>query len=62
MINGAYKVQGGMEPEQYFDEAPNEEARDLYDHLEKCNRPLCEGSLQSALSVAVKLMCVCVCE
>ncbi|KAG5572272.1 hypothetical protein H5410_062038 [Solanum commersonii] len=39
----------GMESEQYFDEAPNEEAIRLYDQLEKSSRPLCEGSLHSAL-------------
>ncbi|KAG5585303.1 hypothetical protein H5410_045737 [Solanum commersonii] len=35
MINDAFGVQGGMEPEQYFDEAPNEEARRFYDQLEE---------------------------
>ncbi|WMV50981.1 hypothetical protein MTR67_044366 [Solanum verrucosum] len=45
-----------MEPEQYFDEAPNEEAKHFYDQLEESSRPLCEGSLHSALSVAVRLM------
>ncbi|KAG5600262.1 hypothetical protein H5410_031632 [Solanum commersonii] len=30
MINYAFRVQGGMEPEQYLDEAPNEEARHFY--------------------------------
>ncbi|KAG5632499.1 hypothetical protein H5410_004216 [Solanum commersonii] len=44
MINDAFGVQGGMEPEQYFDEAPNEEARRFYDQLEESSRPLCEGS------------------
>ncbi|KAG5631933.1 hypothetical protein H5410_003650 [Solanum commersonii] len=39
MINDAFGVQGGMEPEQYFDEAPNEEARRFYDQLEERNRP-----------------------
>ena len=33
MINDALKVQGGMEPEQYFDVAPYEEGRRLYDHI-----------------------------
>ncbi|KAG5616627.1 hypothetical protein H5410_016451 [Solanum commersonii] len=33
----------GMEPEQYFDEAPNEEARCFYDQLEESSRPLCKG-------------------
>ncbi|KAH0724842.1 hypothetical protein KY284_000707 [Solanum tuberosum] len=56
MINDAFGVQGGMEPEQYFDEAPNEEARHFYDQLEESSRPLCEGSPHSALSVAVRLM------
>ena len=56
MINDAFGVQGGMEPEQYFDEAPNEEARRFYDQLEESSRPLCEGSPHSALSVAVRLM------
>ncbi|KAG5614999.1 hypothetical protein H5410_014823 [Solanum commersonii] len=46
----------GMEPEQYFDEAPNEEARRFYDQLKESNRPLCEGSTHSTLSVAVRLM------
>ncbi|WMV57920.1 hypothetical protein MTR67_051305, partial [Solanum verrucosum] len=45
-----------MEPEQYFDEAPNEEAIRFYDQLEKSSHPLCEGSLHSALSVAVRFM------
>ncbi|KAG5571367.1 hypothetical protein H5410_061133 [Solanum commersonii] len=49
IINDVFGVQGGMEPEQYFDEAPNEEARHFYDQLEKSSRPLCEGSLHSAL-------------
>ncbi|KAG5581394.1 hypothetical protein H5410_052021 [Solanum commersonii] len=52
MINDAFGVQGGMEPKQYFDEAPNEEARHFYDQLEESSRPLCEGSPHSALSVA----------
>ncbi|WMV58437.1 hypothetical protein MTR67_051822 [Solanum verrucosum] len=39
----------GMEPKQYFDEAPNEEARRFYDQLEESSRPLCEGSPHSAL-------------
>ncbi|KAG5575928.1 hypothetical protein H5410_056062 [Solanum commersonii] len=43
----------GMEPEQYFDEAPNEEARHFYDQLEESSRPLCEGSPHSTLSVAM---------
>ncbi|WMV58234.1 hypothetical protein MTR67_051619 [Solanum verrucosum] len=54
MINDTFGVQGGMEPEQYFDEAPNEEARHFYDKLEESSCPLCEGSLHSALSVAAK--------
>ncbi|KAG5585463.1 hypothetical protein H5410_045897 [Solanum commersonii] len=33
-----------MESEQYFDEAPNEEARCFYDQLEESSHPLCEGS------------------
>ncbi|WMV58268.1 hypothetical protein MTR67_051653 [Solanum verrucosum] len=56
MINDAFGVQGGMEPEKYFDEAPNEEARRFYDQLEEYGRPLCEGSPHSALSIAVRLM------
>ncbi|KAG5576622.1 hypothetical protein H5410_056756 [Solanum commersonii] len=44
MINDAFGVQGGMKPEQYFDEAPNEEARRFYDQLEESSHPLCEGS------------------
>ncbi|KAG5576953.1 hypothetical protein H5410_057087 [Solanum commersonii] len=52
MINDSFGVQDGMEPEQYFDEAPKEEARRFYDQLEKSSRPLCEGSPHSALSVA----------
>ncbi|WMV24332.1 hypothetical protein MTR67_017717 [Solanum verrucosum] len=56
MINDAFGVQGGMEPEQYFDKAPNEEARHFYDQLEESSCPLCEGSPHSALSVAVRLM------
>ncbi|KAG5570564.1 hypothetical protein H5410_060330 [Solanum commersonii] len=49
MINDAFGVQGGMEPEQYFDEAPNEEARRFYDQLEESSRPLCEAESDSAL-------------
>ncbi|KAG5577351.1 hypothetical protein H5410_057485 [Solanum commersonii] len=49
MINDAFRVQGRMEPEQYFDEAPNEEARRFYDQLEESSRPLCEGSPHSTL-------------
>ncbi|KAH0708729.1 hypothetical protein KY284_010156 [Solanum tuberosum] len=56
MINDAFGVQGGMEPKQYFDEAPNEKARRFYDQLEESSRPLCEGSPHFALSVAVILM------
>ncbi|KAG5598891.1 hypothetical protein H5410_030261 [Solanum commersonii] len=56
IINDAFRVQGGMEPEQYFDKAPNEEARCFYDQLEESSRPLCEGSPHSALLVAVRLM------
>ncbi|KAG5571982.1 hypothetical protein H5410_061748 [Solanum commersonii] len=49
MINDAFEVQGWMEPKQYFDEAPNEEARCFYDQLEESSRPLCERSSHSAL-------------
>ncbi|KAG5595546.1 hypothetical protein H5410_036778 [Solanum commersonii] len=56
MINNAFKVQGGIEQEQYFDEAPNEKARRFYDQLEESSRPLCEWSPHSALSVEVRLM------
>ncbi|WMV33118.1 hypothetical protein MTR67_026503 [Solanum verrucosum] len=56
MINDSFGVQGGMEPEQYFDEAPNEEARRFYDQLEESSRPLCEGSPHSSFLVAVRLM------
>ncbi|KAG5569836.1 hypothetical protein H5410_059602 [Solanum commersonii] len=41
MINYAFGVQGGMKAEQYFDKAPNEEARRFYDQLEESSRPLC---------------------
>ena len=33
MINDTFWIQGGMEYEQYFDEAPYEEARCFYDVL-----------------------------
>ena len=56
MINDSFRVQGGLEPEQYFEETSNEEARNFYDLLEDSSRPLCEGSPHSAFSVAVKLM------
>ncbi|KAG5609695.1 hypothetical protein H5410_020976, partial [Solanum commersonii] len=56
IINDAFGVQGGMEPKQYFDEAPNEEARRFYDQLEESSHPLCKGSPHSALSVVVRLM------
>ncbi|KAG5591790.1 hypothetical protein H5410_042304 [Solanum commersonii] len=56
MINDAFRVQGRMEREQYFDEAPNEEARRFYDQLEESSRPLCEGSPHSTLSFAIRLM------
>ncbi|KAG5624580.1 hypothetical protein H5410_009798 [Solanum commersonii] len=39
-----------MEPEKYFDETPNEEARRFYDQLEEPSRPLCEGSPHFALA------------
>ena len=45
MINGALTVQGGMEPEQYIDVAPNKEGRRLYDHTEESSHPLCEGNM-----------------
>ncbi|KAG5609984.1 hypothetical protein H5410_021265 [Solanum commersonii] len=45
-----------MEPEQYFDEVPNEKARCFYDQLEESSCPLCEGNPHSTLSVAVRLM------
>ncbi|KAG5595113.1 hypothetical protein H5410_036345 [Solanum commersonii] len=51
MINDAFRVQGGMKPEQYFDKAPNEEAIRFYDQLEESSRPLCEGSPHSALKI-----------
>ncbi|KAG5610619.1 hypothetical protein H5410_021900 [Solanum commersonii] len=54
MINDTFGVQGRMEPEQYFDEDPNEKARRFYDNLEDPSRPLCEGSPHSALSVVSK--------
>ena len=56
MINGDFKVQGGMKSEQYFDETPNKEGRRLYDHIEESSCPLCEGSPHSALSIVVILM------
>ncbi|KAG5580872.1 hypothetical protein H5410_051499 [Solanum commersonii] len=56
MINDAFGVQSGMEPKQYFNEAPNEEARCFYDQLEESSHPLCEGSLHPALSVVVRLI------
>ncbi|KAG5598972.1 hypothetical protein H5410_030342 [Solanum commersonii] len=42
--------------EQYFDEAPNEEARRFYDQLEESSRPLCEGVRDSRLVTAIRLM------
>uniref|UniRef100_M1C783 Transposase-associated domain-containing protein n=1 Tax=Solanum tuberosum TaxID=4113 RepID=M1C783_SOLTU len=39
----------GMEPEQYFDKAPNKKARRFYDQLEESSRPPCEGSPHSTL-------------
>ncbi|KAG5577360.1 hypothetical protein H5410_057494 [Solanum commersonii] len=36
-------LDGGMEPEQYFDEAPNEEARHFYDQLEESSRHYVKG-------------------
>ncbi|KAG5595111.1 hypothetical protein H5410_036343 [Solanum commersonii] len=56
IINDAFRVQGGMEPEQFFDEAPNEEARRFYDQLEESSRPLREGSPHSALSHSTQLV------
>ncbi|KAG5570627.1 hypothetical protein H5410_060393 [Solanum commersonii] len=53
MINDAFGVQGRMEPKQYFDEAPNEEARRFYYQLEESSHPLCEGSPHFALPVAI---------
>ncbi|KAG5595508.1 hypothetical protein H5410_036740 [Solanum commersonii] len=44
MINDTFRVQGGMESDQYFDEALNEEARRFHDQLEESNRPLYEES------------------
>ena len=55
-INYAFGVQGRMEPERYFDEAPNEEAKRFYDQLEESSHPLCEESLHSVLSVEVRSM------
>ncbi|KAG5576016.1 hypothetical protein H5410_056150 [Solanum commersonii] len=54
MYNMHYETGAGLKPEwdgteQYFDEAPNEEARRFYDQLEESSRPLCEGSPHSAL-------------
>ena len=45
IINGDFKVQGGMKSEQYFDETPNKEGRRLYDHTEESSHPLCEGNM-----------------
>ena len=45
-----------MEPEQYFNEAPNEESKHFYDQLEESSNPLYEGSPRSALSFVVRLM------
>ena len=56
IINDSFGVQGGMGPEQYFDEAPNKEARHFYYQLEEFSRPLYKGSPHSALLVAVRLV------
>ncbi|WMV49207.1 hypothetical protein MTR67_042592 [Solanum verrucosum] len=48
MVNDAFGIQGGVKPEQYFDEAHNEEARCFYEQLEETSCPLCEGSPHSA--------------
>ncbi|KAG5632385.1 hypothetical protein H5410_004102 [Solanum commersonii] len=50
MYNMHYETGAGLKLE-FIDEA-----RRFYDQLEKSSRPLCEGSLHSALSVAVRLM------
>ncbi|KAG5609941.1 hypothetical protein H5410_021222 [Solanum commersonii] len=49
MINDDFGVQGGMEPEQYFDEVRNEKARCFYDQLEESSCQLCEGNPHSTL-------------
>ncbi|KAM3216298.1 putative protein isoform X1 [Capsicum annuum] len=58
MVNDAFGIGDGTEPEQNLKEDPNEEARGFYQQLEKASHPLCEGSLHSALSVAVRLMSI----
>ncbi|KAG5579363.1 hypothetical protein H5410_049990 [Solanum commersonii] len=43
MVNDAFAIQGGVKPELYFDEPPNEEARYFSEQLEETSCPLCEG-------------------
>ncbi|XP_059315663.1 uncharacterized protein LOC132066357 [Lycium ferocissimum] len=46
----------GFEPEQNFEEPPNEEAMRFYQELEEASRPLWVGSQHSKLSVAVRMI------
>ena len=56
MINNAFWGSRWDGAGTIFCEDPNEEARGFYDQLEESSRPLCEGSLHSALLVAVRLI------
>ncbi|KAM3238492.1 hypothetical protein P3L10_013524 [Capsicum annuum] len=57
MVNDAFGIGDGMESERNLED-PNEEARGFYQNSEEATHPLCEGSLHSALSVAVRLMSI----
>ncbi|XP_060189787.1 uncharacterized protein LOC132618798 [Lycium barbarum] len=56
MVNDAFGVQSGFEPEQNFEEPPNEEAMRFYQELEEASHPLWVGSQHSKLSIAVRMI------
>ncbi|XP_059281304.1 uncharacterized protein LOC132034998 [Lycium ferocissimum] len=57
-VNDAFGVQSGFEPEQNFEQPPNEEAMRFYQELEEASRPLWVGSQHSKLSVAVRMIII----
>ncbi|XP_047271356.1 uncharacterized protein LOC124900097 [Capsicum annuum] len=58
MVNDTFGIGDGMEPEQNLEEDPIKEARGFYKQLEEASHPLCEGSLDSTLTVAVRLLSI----
>ncbi|XP_060210438.1 uncharacterized protein LOC132637354 [Lycium barbarum] len=56
MVNDAFGVHSGFEPEQNYEQPPNEEAMRFYQELEEASHPLWVGCAHSKLSIAVRMI------